>query len=105
LKRTKRRYLSLQFDSDCAPDQKEFVDAVWHAVTQLYGEYGASLTNFALIDYNSEAKAAVVRTSLSTSEMFRAALASITRIEGKEVTIHVLAVSGTIKALLEKSKM
>jgi RNase P/RNase MRP subunit POP5 len=104
LKRVKRRYLALRLDSDCAFGQKAFMDAVWCAVSQLYGEYGASLTSLALIDYNSEHKTAVVRTSLSTVAMVRAALASITRIEGREVAVHVLAVSGTIKALFEKSK-
>jgi RNase P/RNase MRP subunit POP5 len=102
LKRAKRRYLALQVDSDGAPTPKEFIDAVWSAVTKLYGEYGASLTSLALIDYNAEKKMAVIRTALATVDIVRASLASITSLAGKEAAVHVVAVSGTIKALHEK---
>jgi ribonuclease P/MRP protein subunit POP5 len=104
LKRVKRRYLALQLDSDNVPGEKVFLDAVWHAVSQLYGEYGASLTSLALIDFDAEGKTAVLRTSLLTVNAVRAAIASITRIEGKPVAVHVLAISGTIKALRVKTK-
>lgn len=99
MKRVKRRYLALQIDSEYVPSQKEFLDAVWGAVTKLYGEFGASLTSLALIDYDMENKEAVLRVNLATVDQVRAALASITAIAGKAVAVHVLAASGTIKAL------
>jgi RNase P/RNase MRP subunit POP5 len=102
LKRVKRRYLALQLDTECAPSQKEFMDAVWHAVTQLYGEYGASLTSMALINYDVDQKVAIVRTNLATVDNLRTAVASITSISGKQAAVHVIAVSGTIKALCVK---
>ena len=77
------------------------MDAVWRAVTQLFGEVGASLTGLTLVNYDAEEKLAVVRTSLATVDMVRAALASITCVAGKEVAVHVLAVSGTIRSLYE----
>jgi RNase P/RNase MRP subunit POP5 len=101
LKRTKRRYLALQVDSDGAPTPKEFIDAVWSAVTKLYGEYGASKTGLALIDYNEGEKKAVIRTALATVNIVRTALASITHVANKEAAVQVIAVSGTIKALYE----
>jgi RNase P/RNase MRP subunit POP5 len=91
-------------DSDGVPSRKEFIDAVWSAVTKLYGEYGASLTSLALIDYDVEKKTAVVRTSLATLGLVRASLASITSVANREAAVHVLAVSGTIKALHEKTR-
>ena len=103
MKRVKRRYLALQVDSDGVPSQKEFMDAVWSAVAKLYGEYGASLTSLALIDYDVEKKTAVIRTSLATVDLVRASLASITSVAGVDAAVHVLAVSGTIKALHEKT--
>ena len=102
MKRIKRRYLALQVDSDGAPTPKEFMDAVWSAVTKLYGEYGASLTSLTLIDYNAEKKTAVIRTALATVGMVRTSLASITSVANREAAVHVVAVSGTIKALREK---
>jgi RNase P/RNase MRP subunit POP5 len=99
LKRAKRRYLALQVDSDGAPTPKEFIDAVWSAVTKLYGEYGASLASLALIDYNAEKKKAMIRTALATVDIVRTALSSITFLAGKEAAVHVVAVSGTVKSL------
>jgi len=103
LKRVKRRYLALQLDSDGVPSRKEVMDALWGAVAKLYGEHGSSLTSLALIDYDAERKTAVVRTSLATVDLVRASLATITSVAGVDAAVHVLAVSGTIKALHEKT--
>jgi RNase P/RNase MRP subunit POP5 len=91
--------LALQVDSDGAPTPKEFMDAVWGAVTKLYGEYGASLTGLTLIDYAVEEKTAVIRSALEAVGMVRAAVASITSIANREAVVHAIAVSGTIKSL------
>ena len=104
LKRTKRRYLALQVDSEGAPTPKEFIDTIWRAVTKLYGELGASRTSLKLIDYDEEKKAAVVRAALTTLGMVRTAVASITSIANMEAAVHVKAVSGTIKSLYQKSE-
>jgi RNase P/RNase MRP subunit POP5 len=103
LRRVKRRYLALRLDSDGVPSRKELIDAVWNAVTKLYGEHGASLTSLALIDYDLEGKTAVLRVSLASLGLVRASLASITSVAGSEAAVHVLAVSGTIKALHKKT--
>ncbi len=81
------------------------MDAVWSAVVKLYGEYGASLTSLALIDYDVEKKMAVIRTSLATVDLVRASLALITSVTGREAAVHVLAISGTIKALRKKVRL
>jgi len=104
LKRVKRRYLALQLDSDGLPSRREFMEAVWGAVTKLHGEHGASLTSLALIDYDSERKMAVLRTSLATLDLVRASLALIKSVAGSEAAVHVTAVSGTIKALHKKTQ-
>ena len=104
MKRVKRRYLALQLDSDGLPTGKELIDAVWGAVTKLYGEHGASLTSLSLINYDVEKKTAVIRTSLATINTVRASIATITMVAGKEAAIHVTAVSGTIKALHKKTQ-
>jgi RNase P/RNase MRP subunit POP5 len=71
---------------------------------KLYGEYGASLTGLTLIDYDVERKTAILRTSLVTVNLVRASLASMRSLAGAEAAVHVLAVSGTIKALRKKLK-
>lgn len=107
MKTVKRRYLAVSVDSDEPINSQEFMSAVWDAVSKLFGEYGASQTGLSLIDYDEAEKFAVLRTWHKTLEMVRVALASITRIGGKLVALHVLTISGTIKALhakLERSQ-
>jgi ribonuclease P/MRP protein subunit POP5 len=99
VKRVKRRYLWLQLDVEVVPEQRVFLDAVWRSVSQLYGEVGASQASLALINYDVEGRTAVLRASLVTVDLVRAALAVLTRLDGKPFAVHVLAVSGTIKAL------
>ena len=99
MKRIKRRYLAMQLECEGTPTERELLDAVWASVTRLYGEVGASLTGLALIDFDVEHKIAVVRCSLASLPSVRASLAALTHVADREATMHVLAVSGTIKAL------
>lgn len=102
LKRVKRRYLALKIDSDEVLDSKEVIDAVWSTICKLYGEHGASRTGLMLISYDTQKRLAVVRTVHDAVGMVRVAIASITKIQDKPAAIHVLRVSGTIKALYKK---
>ena len=104
MKVMKRRYLAVSIDSHETFSSHEFMDAVWGAVSKLFGEYGASQVGLSLIDYDETNKSAVIRTWHKTLEMVRAAIASITQIGKKPVALHVLAVSGTIKALRNVSE-
>ena len=99
MKRVKRRYLAVQLESEGLPTEREFMDAVWASVTKLYGEVGASLTGLALINFDGERKIFVVRTSLASLPMVRASLVAVKCVAGKGASMHVLAVSGTLKAL------
>jgi RNase P/RNase MRP subunit POP5 len=96
--------LALQLDSDGLPNGKEFIDTVWGAVKKLYGEEGASQTSLMLIEYDLEKKTAILRTSLITLDLVKTSLATITSIAGKEAAVHITAVSGTIKALHQKTR-
>jgi ribonuclease P/MRP protein subunit POP5 len=98
----RRRYLAIKVLSEQSISKREIVDAVWNAVLQLFGEYGASQASLTFIEYNSEKSWGIVRCSHRALEMVRASVASITEINGKPVAIDVLGVSGTLKALRKK---
>lgn len=102
MKLMKRRYLAVAADSHETFSSREYIDAVWDAVSRLFGEYGASQAGLSLIYCDETKKLAVIRTWHKTLEIVRTALASITHIGNKPVALHVLAVSGTIKALYRK---
>ena len=99
MKRTKRRYIALQLDCEGVPSEREIMDVVWGSVSKLYGEVGASLTGLALINFDTERKVVVIRTSLASLLSVRSSLASVTNLAGGAASLHVLAVSGTLKAL------
>ena len=104
MKRTKRRYLALQLEADGVPSEREIMDAIWVSVTKLFGEVGASLTGLALMNFDAERKIVVVRTSLKSLLSVRASLATIVCVGGKDASVHVLVVSGTLKALYKKMR-
>ena len=99
MKRVKRRYIALRLECDGLPSEREFIDAIWNAVTKLYGEVGASLTGLSLINFDGKRKIFVVRTSLASLSIVRASLATVTIVAGKASSLNVLFVSGTLKAL------
>jgi RNase P/RNase MRP subunit POP5 len=96
--------MALEVDSSEMFGSKEVMDAVWNAVSKLFGEYGASQAGIALIDYDAERRLVVVRTAHTAVDMVRAALASIIKIQDRPVAIRVVRVSGTIKTLYKKIK-
>ena len=96
------RYIALKIESKKKFDRKVFLNSIWEHLTQLHGEYGASKANLALINYAPEKGFAVLRCDNKVLLMVRAALATINRIEETPIAIHVLAVSGTLKALRRK---
>jgi len=95
----KRRYLLVQIACSETVDERAFMDAVWNAVLQLFGEYGASQTNLILMKHNLKPNYAIFRCSHKALDMVKASLASITQTSGKPVAIRVLGVSGTLKGL------
>ncbi|MEM4704771.1 MAG: Rpp14/Pop5 family protein [Candidatus Bathyarchaeia archaeon] len=104
LRKVKRRYLALKVDSASTVEPRELLDAVWGSVTKLFGEYGASKTGLMLVEYDVERRLAVLRVANAAVDMVRAALATVTKAGDGAVALHVVAVSGTIKALYKKTK-
>lgn len=86
-------------------NEKDVIHTIWSAVLKLFGEYGASQVNLALIEYAPQKSYAVVRCLHKALEMVRASIASITEINGKPTAVHIVGVSGTLKALRKKAAM
>ena len=99
----RRRYLALKVVSEQPVKGRDVIEAVWKAVLQLFGEYGASQASLNLIECNSQKNYAIVRCSHTAMDMVRASVTSITEINEKPAVIHVLGVSGTLKALRKKA--
>jgi RNase P/RNase MRP subunit POP5 len=103
IKREKRRYLALEVAGDHVVDERAVLDAVSASVVRLFGEYGASKTGLRLIKPVPEKRQVVIRCSHTMLEQVRAAVAAIVELNGKTVAVHVVGVSGTLKALAKKT--
>lgn len=101
----RRRYLNLKIVSEHVVNEKDVIDAIWSAILKLFGEYGASQANLALIEYDPQKSYAVVRCLHKALEMVKASIASMTEISGKPAVVHIVRVSGTLKALHKKAAM
>ena len=98
----RRRYLALNVVSEEPINEKDLIEAIWSSILQLFGEYGASQTNLYLVEFSSEGGYTILRCSHKMVDMVRASIAAITRINEKPVSVHVVRVSGTLKALRKK---
>jgi RNase P/RNase MRP subunit POP5 len=99
----RRRYLALKVQSEEPFSGRAVMDAVEASVQRFFGEYGASQANLSLIKYFPQDNQLWIRCSHKALEKVRAAVTSIIEIKGKIVAIHVVGVSGTLKALSKKT--
>jgi ribonuclease P/MRP protein subunit POP5 len=99
----RRRYLALKVDYEEPLESMVLSEAIWNAVLRLFGEVGASQAGLYLVRFDEKTRTGVLRCSHTTLPMVRAAVASITSIGNAKAAVHVLRVSGTLKALSRKS--
>ena len=102
-RRERRRYLALEVQSEEPLNGRTVMDAVEASVQRLFGEYGASQANLKLMKYIPQKSQLVIRCSHKALEKVRAAIASTIEINGKTAAIHVVGVSGTLRALSKKT--
>lgn len=98
----RKRYLALKVESEDPLSERDLIRTIWDSILQLFGEYGASQTNLYLVEFNPKNGYAILRCSHNVVDMVRASVVAITRVNEKPVAIHVLRVSGTLKALRKK---
>jgi len=103
-KRIRRRYLAIKLEAEEAFDKKKLTNTIWESVTKLFGEYGASKAGLSAIEYRKEEKMLILRCFHNSLNMVRAAVAFITKIEETPATMHIIKVSGTLKALRKNLK-
>ena len=102
IKREKRRYLALKVECKQPFNERVILDVIQTSVSRLFGEYGASLARIKLIKYFPENQQLVIRCSHTMLDRVNAAITSIIEVNGENAAIHILGVSGTLKALYKK---
>ena len=103
-KRVRRRYLALRVESGKKVEEEELIHAIWKTMLQLFGEYGANKAGLSLIEYNKHKNLAILRCSHVALPMVRTVIASVIKINEKSAALHVLGVSGTLRALRKQTQ-
>ena len=98
----RRRYIAVEINSDRMFDGRDIREAVLDSVLRLFGEYGASRSELALIEYDQERKQAILRCSHEALDLVKASIVAMTEVSGEKATAHIMLVSGTLKSLRRK---
>jgi len=105
IRRVRQRYLVIKVEGEEPFEEQDIRDAVWSAVLQLFGEYGASRAGLFLVEYDKQKEQGVLRCSHKALTMVQASVASVAKIKDKPVALHVLRISGTLRALRRKRRV
>jgi len=101
--RRRRRYLWIAVRGDTSFAYNDVAEAIQRSLLNLFGVEGLSLAEPKLIDFDEGVQSGILRCNHLRLENVRASLAHVTSIEGSTAAIHVINVSGTIKALKKKT--
>jgi ribonuclease P/MRP protein subunit POP5 len=94
-----RRYVNFSIDSDSICSEKEITDTISNAVQKLFGDFGLSIIQPKLIEFDSKKCKGVIRCNRKYLRDLRVALSLITKISENEAAIRITGTSGTLKSL------
>ncbi|MEM3585910.1 MAG: Rpp14/Pop5 family protein [Candidatus Jordarchaeaceae archaeon] len=92
----RNRYIAFKVISEKAFSAEDIVHCIWRTLLNLFGEVGGSRTNFWLIDYSGNGNG-ILRCTHKSVDIMKSVLAAIYELNGSQLIVHVLGVSGTIK--------
>lgn len=100
--RETQRYIVFEVLSDRTPEFGDVVEEVWDEALDLLGQKGVAEADPWIIRDLYEDGRGGIRVRKGEVEELRAALALITEIGGKDATVQVLGVTGTIDSARDK---
>ena len=98
----RRRYIGVRVESQRELEGRGLAAALSGSLVRLFGEYGASLADLRLVDYQPESRCAIFRCNHRAVEMVRASIAALRDVDGEKTALRVVYVSGTLKALRKR---
>lgn len=98
--RAKKRYLAFELISEVPVIRSDLVKEVMSSVSSLLGDVTASECDIKILGF--EDSKGIIQCSHTKVKETRASLATLTRVNGKRATVHILGASGTIKRATEK---
>lgn len=98
-KREKKRYILFRIDCEKALDAKEVSSAINEKMVSLFDRTSVAKINPKLIEWNTGMASGILKCERSSKEKALLALHQIREISGRPVSLKIISVSGTIKAL------
>ncbi len=100
--RKRKRYIVFDVDSEDDFSKNELSNAIFREALALFGDAGTSDLGITLLEFNGSQ--GVLRCNHNCVESVRAVLASLRSVKRTRTVLHVLGVSGTARAAIEKFK-
>jgi len=101
----RRRYIAFKVLSESRLSPREVHSAILDSMTRLFGAKGLSEADLRLVSFDPSSGVGILRCSHRAVWMVRASLTLISNVSSSRASVHVVRVSGTIKALRERVKL
>ncbi|MGB9938921.1 Rpp14/Pop5 family protein [Methanosarcina sp.] len=98
--RAKKRYLAFELISEEPVNRGDLVKEVMSSACSLLGDVTTSECDIKVLGF--EDWKGIIQCSHTKVKETRASLTTLTRVNGKRATLHVLGTSGTVKRATEK---
>lgn len=98
--RAKKRYLAFELISEGPVSRSDLIKEIMYSASSLLGDVTASECDIKVLGF--EGWKGIIQCSHTKVKETRASLATLTRVNGKMATLHVLGTSGTVKRATEK---
>lgn len=98
--RAKKRYLAFELISEAPVSRSDLIKEVMYTASSLLGDITTSECDIKVLGF--EDSKGIIQCSHTKVKETRASLATLTRINGKMATLHILGISGTVKRATEK---
>ena len=93
--REKKRYLAFEMLSESAVSRRDFIDELERSASSLLGDIGSSECGLKMLSFDRTG--GIIRCARTKTELMRAVLATINRVRGVRVAVHVIGSSGSVK--------
>lgn len=93
--REKKRYLAFEVLSEGAVSRRDFIDELERSASSLLGDMGSSECGLNMLSFDRAG--GIIRCARTKTEYTRAVLATINRVRGVRVAVHVIGSSGSVK--------
>lgn len=98
--RAKKRYLAFELISESSVSRSDLIKEIMFSASSLLGDVATSKCDIRVLGF--EDWKGIIQCSHTKVKETRASLTTLTRINGKRATLHVLGTSGTVKRATEK---